>query len=70
MTSAAVDVAHGHGRWSTLLVKAVAALVFVTAASLVLLMWLTPADLPLNFHPMAIRASAVVAPFGAVSWSA
>jgi len=27
-------------------------------------------DLPLNFHPAAIRASAVVAPFGAVSLSA
>ena len=43
MTGAAVDVVRGRRRWFTLLLKAVAALVFVMAASLGLLMWLTPA---------------------------
>jgi membrane peptidoglycan carboxypeptidase len=41
LTGAAVDI-HGRRRWSTLLVKAVAAFVLVTAASLGLLMWLSP----------------------------
>jgi hypothetical protein len=39
---------------------------YETADSIIGAKGTVPDDLPLNFHPAAIRASAVVTPFGAV----
>ena len=40
---------------------------FLDCPSFLTVMTSIPIDLPLNFHPAAVRASANVTPFGAVS---